>query len=219
MISNSANIIFEHLDKEVFPTEVAAVYQLIKEYAHRVQFVKDHNGVHNVLFLSTADSAKSIFEFPYFSAYQFDRDIPPTIQNTVLEYAPEDIYTSTKNFLETTDSTLYVGIGFPECFVTNEDYFEILYLMEDTKCNVVDAFVSLRRFPEWYSEEAEFPFYILKEKEYLNQMQVVEKNYLLTLKQHYLLEMNRAVETNNEKLFTEVCEEIKNITNQIAEIS
>lgn len=219
MISNSANIIFEHLDKETFPTEVSVVYKLIKEYAHRVQFVKDHNGVHNVLFLSTADSAKSIFEYPYFSAYQIDRDIPATIQNTVLEYTPEGIYSSTKDFLETTDSILYVGIGFPECFVTNDDYFEILYLMEDTKCNVVDAFVSLRRFPEWYSEEAEFPIYILKEKEYLKEMQLVEKNYLLNLKHKYFLEMNRAVETNNEKLFNEICEDIHKITDQIAELT
>jgi hypothetical protein len=215
---NSTSVILTKLDDMVFSEDIKPIYNLIREFPNRIQFVKDHNGVKNVLFISTEDATKkSIFEYPAFAAFHYKGDTEEEYKKSIVEYTSEEIYKETKEFLETTIEPLYVGIGFTESYVTNEDYFEVLYLMEDTKCNVVDAIVSLRRFPEWYGEEAEYPFYILKEKEYLERMSLSEKEYLLNLKQTYLLEMNETVELNDEKRFNEICEDIKIITKQLTE--
>lgn len=206
--------IFKKLDELSFPDEILPVYELLKQNPERLSFVKDHNGIKNVVFLSTLNTPKEVFEFPYFSIFT---EGEPNNLSSYLEmaYSPEQVYNKTKQFLENSNEVLYVGIGFPESAVLHDDYFEIYYLLEETKCNILDAFVSLRRFPEWYNDVAEYPYYINKQNELLNVLERYEVMHLTKQKEKLLNELNQSIEKNDKETFKTLSKQIRSIQSQI----
>lgn len=208
--------IFEKIDKNVtLPKEILKVYNLTKQYSERIRFVKDHAGLNNVLFLAVEETDNLIFDVPYFCLYE-NVNIDKNNQEEQLIENAEDIYKETKNFLENTNETLYLGIGFKECYVNNIDHFQILHLLEDTKCSVNDAYVTLRRFPEWY--KGEYPLHILEEEKYLELLFSYEKKQLEKMKKEVLKELDIIMENNDKKSFKNLSKKINLIENQIQEL-
>ncbi|GAB6453595.1 hypothetical protein bcgnr5369_24640 [Bacillus cereus] len=217
MITERNKNILNKLMEYTIPKDIVPVYDLLAKYPERLRFVKDHNGVKNLVFISTAPSESFIFEVPYFSIITKKKGKAPHTFESKVSYTPEDIYKEIETFFKSTNEILFVGIGFAENEVTKEDYLEILNMMEETKCNIVDAFVTLRRFPDWYNEEAELPFYINKEKEYLKQFEESEKAFLIQKKQEILSSLHQVVEENDEEKFHKLSNQIRNINKQLKE--
>lgn len=206
---------FNKLDELSFPEEIYPVYELIKKYPKRISFVKDHNGMKNVLFIATQDEADDIYEVPYFSIFTHGDTANDSASFSEILHSSEEIYKKTEAFLKERTDTLYVGIGFAECKVTNDDYFEMLYLLEETRCNVLDAFVSLRRFPDWFAEIADYPYYIIRQEQLLSEMVQDEREHLSKTKEKLLLDLNKAVSANNKDDFNKLCLQLNHIRNQI----
>lgn len=208
---------FTELDKLYFSEEILPVYELIKKNRNRISFVKDYHGLGNLVFMSSTPNFQNIYDFPYFSIFtQGDIEIEESSVSSI-SYSADEILENTKKFLLESDEPLYVSIGFEESFVTNDDYFEIYYLLEETKCNILDAVVSLRRFPDWYKDLAEYPFYIIKQKELINQMFSAEKIYLSKVKEDLLKKFNSAVSKNDEVEFDKLKNQLNNLRKQIEE--
>jgi hypothetical protein len=71
---------------------------------------------------------------------------------------PIEVVNEVKRFFEETDRTLFVGIGFIECTMTQNDIKEVIGLLQ--RGIVKDQFEGLRRvrkFPDWYNQVASFP--------------------------------------------------------------
>ncbi|MFP3725795.1 hypothetical protein U8V72_11395 [Priestia filamentosa] len=207
--------VLDKLKEYYIPKEIQPIYKLLREFPERLRFVKDHNGVKNLIFISTVPEGSHIFEVNYFSIITRDTGKNAESPVTKVSYTPDDILNEIKFLLTSTQETLFVDVGFAENEVTKEDYMEILLLMEETKCNIVDAYVTLRRFPKWYENEAELPFYINKEKEYFNGLIEMEREFLLSKKQEILDKLHKVVEQNNEKEFNKLSGYVKNINNQL----
>lgn len=199
------------------PEKILPVYELLRKYPERLRFVKDHNGVKNLVFISTVPDDRFIFEVQYFSIITKDRTGNGNINITKVSYTHEEVLEEVTSFFETTNETLFVNIGFEENEVTKDDYMELLSIMEDTKCNIIDAYVTLRRFPKWYENEAELPFYIHKEKEYMEQLVEMERAFLLSKKQDIFSLLHEVVEKNDEEEFNKLSTYIKNINRQLSE--
>lgn len=207
--------IIKRLKDYVIPPELSNILDLLYKHSDRLRFVKDNNGVRNLLFISTAPAERLIFEVPYFLITTKSKGKNALTYETKVSYTAEDIEKELTNFLEHTQERLFVGIGFEENEVTKADYMEILNIMEETKCNVVDAFVTLRRFPDWYDKEAELPFYIYKEQEYLKKFEESEKSFLMNKKQEILNLFHSVVESNNEEEFKKLSIQLKKINSQL----
>lgn len=205
--------IMSQLSGYIFPKEIEPVIELLKKYKNRVHFVKDHHGLRNILFIATAEAANEFFESPYFSMYENQGN---KAQGNAA-FAPEEIYRSTQYFLENTSKPIYVGIGFTECEVNYEDNFNIFYLLEETKCDVNEAYLTFRRFPEWYMDEADYPIHIIQEEKLLQSMTETEKRFLIKKKETLFEELNSVVEENNEFRFEELTNEYNRINKQISE--
>lgn len=217
MIEERNKKVLDKLMEYEMPKEIMPVYELLKKHPDRLRFVKDHNGVKNIVFISTTPAESYIFEMQYFAIITRKKGKNSATLETRVSYAANEIIKEVETFLKSTNETLFVGIGFLENEVTKEDYMELLNLMEETKCNIIDAYVTLRRFPDWYNEEAELPFYINKEKEYLNSLEESEKAFLLHKKQEILNLLHKVVEENNEGEFHKLSNHIKRINKQLAE--
>ena len=216
MAHTNIDQIFNELDKYHYPKEVLDTYALIKKYSGRIHFVKDHNGVKNLLFFSTLEAANTVYENPYFSLFTIAQKSENNFEAYV-SYTAEEILKETKKFLENSDEVLYVSIGFVESQVTNEDYWNIFYLMEDTKCAVTDAFVTLRRFPSWYDELADYPYFIQRQEALLSEMEENELRFLKSTKIKIIGELKKVIEKNDETEFEKLSEKMKIIINQLKE--
>jgi len=209
--------VLDKLLEYYLPEKILPVYELLRKYPERLRFVKDHNGVKNLVFISTVPDEKFIFEVQCFSIITKDRTGNGNVNVTKVSYTHEEILEEVTSFFENTNETLFVNIGFEENEVTKDDYMELLSIMEDTKCNIIDAYVTLRRFPEWYENEAELPFYIQKEKEYMKQLVEMERAFLLSKKQDIFSLLHKVVEKNDEEEFNKLSTYIKNINRQLSE--
>ncbi len=209
--------VLDKLLEYYLPEKILPVYELLRKYPERLRFVKDHNGVKNLVFISTVPDEKFIFEVQYFSIITKDRTGNGNVNVTKVSYTHEEVLEEVTSFFENTNETLFVNIGFEENEVTKDDYMELLSIMEDTKCNIIDAYVTLRRFPEWYENEAELPFYIQKEKEYMKQLVEMERAFLLSKKQDIFSLLHEVVEKNDEEEFNKLSTYIKNINRQLSE--
>lgn len=209
--------VLDKLLEYYLPEKILPVYELLRKYPERLRFVKDHNGVKNLVFISTVPDEKFIFEVQYFSIITKDRTGNGNVNVTKVSYTHEEVLEEVTSFFENTNETLFVNIGFEENEVTKDDYMELLSIMEDTKCNIIDAYVTLRRFPEWYDNEAELPFYIQKEKEYMKQLVEMERAFLLSKKQDIFNLLHEVVEKNDEEEFNKLSTYIKNINRQLSE--
>ena len=199
-----------------FDDFISPLVSLLTDNIERITFVKDYVGLPNVVVISTKEVVDTIssYEIPYYSSFLVKSKEDQKIKE-FYQYDIDDIYTSVNFYLNNSKEKLYVSIVFPECIIDNDDVFKMYYLMEDTNCSVPEAIIAMRKFPEWYDKNSEYPFYLSKQHAMIEEMFSNETNYLVSLKSELYKEMMIAADNNDEKLFNYICEEIKVINNQI----
>lgn len=157
------------------------VMALIEENLHRVQFVNDHIGVRDFLFISEDDT---FFTANFFVAFNVECEKSNSYQKNLelmlKKYIdhPSVAYQRTVDFFENTSRTLYVGVGFTESKTINyEEYTEKL----EEGMTEEEALKCVRKFPEWYQEVAldpiSVPFVSVKTESYINRLKRIEQNH------------------------------------------
>lgn len=134
--------------------EARELLPVLDHYLDRVVYVKDYVGLRDFLFIAELEAKE--FEFSIFSCIDVPINIDDNEENFLLLndmmiYEPDDVVQSILEFFETTDRTLYVGIGFKESVLLQDDMFLVQDLIEKKEAvNAYDAFALVRRFPDWY---------------------------------------------------------------------
>lgn len=157
------------------------VFSLIEQNLSRVQFIKDHIGLRDVLFFSEVGTEK------FFSSTLFVALDVETEKNKSMEQNEEAFYKKYKDeptkvmeelthFFAHTERILYIGIGFIE--TTNPelrnkkvpvmtesgseeiplyDFLIMKGVQEGKASSYAEMSKLLRKFPEWYEEYATMP--------------------------------------------------------------
>jgi len=138
------------------------VIALIERNFDRVEFVKDHVGVRDFLFIAEETENISAFTSNLFTAINVacekDYSFKKNLELFLYKYNG-DVVTSLNNLtelFETTKRTLYIGIGFKESQKIDEAKFteEILSGKYQTQ---EEALKVIRKFPDWYASYAKDP--------------------------------------------------------------
>ena len=161
------------------------VFSLIEENLDRVDFVLDHVGIRDFLFIVEDTPNLSAFTANLFTtinvACEKDYSFKKNLELSLYKYN-SDTSTSLKAIKELfkdTERTLYVGVGFKESQKIDQAKFteEILSGKYTTQEEVLKA---LRKFPEWYANYAKDPnnisFITVKAENFINDvLKLLEK--------------------------------------------
>lgn len=186
-----------------FSKNVYPILELVEQNLHRVEFVKDHLGLNNFVFLAERDATK--FEFPYFACFNLDIQVDDDAHNFVsmnqaLIYDLKEIQKDIENFFTKEEGVLYVEIGFKESVPNQEDRFRVYQLLKKKEANdIQEAIAKVRKFPEWY--KAKFSKEVLDEQVLLEQLEHAERQLLIQLKTDLIQQINRALKNNDEATF------------------
>lgn len=186
-----------------FTKDVYPILALIEKNIHRVEFVKDHIGLKNFVFLAEKEATK--FEFPYFACFNLDTQENDEAHNFVsmnqaLIYDLKEIQKDVKDFFVEEDGTLFVEIGFKESVPNQEDRFRVYQLLKKKEANdIQEAIAKVRKFPSWY--KAKFSRDIIDEMILLEQLEVAEVRLLKRLKNDLVQQISVALDNNDENEF------------------
>ncbi|MDU9693205.1 hypothetical protein WKH56_07350 [Priestia sp. SB1] len=183
------------------------VFSLIEENFDRVDFVLDHVGIRDFLFIVEDTPNLSAFTANLFTtinvACEKDYSFKKNLELSLYKYN-SDTSTSLKAIKELfkdTERTLYVGVGFKESQKIDQAKFteEILSGKYTTQEEVLKA---LRDFPEWYANYAKDPnnisFITVKAENFINDvLKPLEKFYIQNQINSILLKRRL---TENDKL-------------------
>lgn len=138
------------------------VFSLIEENFERVDFVIDHVGIRDFLFIVEDTPNLSAFTANLFTtinvACEKDYSFKKNLELSLYKYNSDasSSLKALKELFEETERMLYIGVGFKESQKIDEAKFteEILSGKYATQEEVLKA---LRKFPEWYSDYAKDP--------------------------------------------------------------
>ena len=138
------------------------VFSLIEENFNRVDFVIDHVGIRDFLFIVEDTPNLSAFTANLFTtinvACEKDYSFKKNLELSLYKYNSDasSSLKALKELFKETERMLYIGVGFKESQKIDEAKFteEILSGKYTTQEEVLKA---LRKFPEWYSSYAKDP--------------------------------------------------------------
>ncbi|MGF9891429.1 hypothetical protein ABEX78_22460 [Priestia megaterium] len=138
------------------------VFSLIEGNFDRVDFVIDHVGIRDFLFIVEDTPNLSAFTANLFTtinvACEKDYSFKKNLELSLYKYNSDasSSLKALKELFEETERMLYIGVGFKESQKIDEAKFteEILSGKYTTQEEVLKA---LRKFPEWYSSYAKDP--------------------------------------------------------------
>lgn len=209
--------IFSKIMKLSFTEEVQPILELLELHIDRIEFVKDHIGLRDFLFIAEEKAVE--YELPVFSVFDLEVDSNDSAKNHLLFhqsmiYDEDAVYDGLVSFLENTTRTLYVGIGFKESFLTNEDMFLAHELLKSKKVkDKFEAMSRVRRFPKWY--KAKVPSDIIKEEQLLSDLEELEIRLLVQLKDEILEKINSAIDNDDKDTFSENIELYQRVLNEM----
>lgn len=195
--------LFNQVKELKYPKNVNSLFDILEDYIDRVEFVKDHVGLSNFLFV--AEKEANGFEYPYFACFNIDVKENDEQHNFVsmnqsIIYDLKEINNDMLTFFKEDNGTLYVEIGFKESMPTQEDQFLILQLLKDKECdNIQEALARVRKFPDWY--KAKFSKNIQEEFDVLTEMEKAEKYLTHKLKVDLVAQINQSLIDGNKEQF------------------
>lgn len=173
-------IAWEYLKQKDFQFPFSEkVLALIEENLHRVQFVNDHIGVRDFLFISEDDT---FYTSNFFVAidvecekeYSYQKNLELMLRKYI-DY-PVEAYQKLVHFFTNTNRTLYVGVGFVESIFINMDKYEEKL---EEGLSEEEALKQLRNFPDWYKAVALDPdnisYLSAKAEKYINNLKRIEQ--------------------------------------------
>jgi len=197
------------------------IFSMIEENLNRVEFVKDHIGLRDFLFISE-EGTEGFFTSNLFAAMNVDAEKNFPLEQNEKAFSqnynddPNDILKDLKWFFVNTERTLFLGIGFiettsPELRKEKFQHFGpdgqlheitkydlVIYeMMQSGKATTyAEASKQLRVFPDWYDKYCKMPDEVkqltkTEEKEIAKTQFQNKKKYLMELIDQTLDEGNR----------------------------
>jgi len=195
--------IFHKIKSLSLPDEAALLLGLIEKNIQRIEYVKDHVGLRDFLFI--AEKEAKGYEFGIFACFDVDivygdKEHNLLAMNDCLIEDVRDIYYKLDDFFKNSDRILYVGIGFANSAPTPEDHFRIFHAMESNEIDdPMEALVKMRRFPEWYI--AKFPQEVEENEKLLTRLQLVQEQMDKLVHQERIKQIDLALKQNDKSTF------------------
>lgn len=178
------------------------IIELIEDNLERIEFVKDHLGVRDFLFL--AESGTN-YTSELFAAFDVNAEIHESNKQKKEAFIdqydddPYSIIAKIKAFFNETNRTLYVGVGFMESETTEEQIHRAQQLYSTGVANSPEEAMKMTRvFPEWYSDYARMPEEIdmlsIKKEAYSKEQREKELKALIK-------EIDKTLDDDDEKRF------------------
>lgn len=184
------------------------LYSIIENYFERVEFVKDHVGVRDFLFL--AEDGLS-YTSDFFIAINVECEksysYSENLELFLKEYNDESIkaLNGLENFFEKTNRTLYIGIGFKESEEINKEEFSSAFL-SGKYSSQEEILKIVRKFPEWYKDYAKYPeeirFITVKAEKYITDVLRPMERLALKNQMNEILEKNDLSNSDKDLLKT-----------------
>lgn len=159
-----------------------AVFSVIEENLHRIEFAKDHIGLRDFFFIAE-QGTEDFFTSNMFLAINVNVDKNNSLEENFEEfiksyYENSDLMVAKlKSFFAKTNRTMFVGIGFvestnpnlrktkvpffnPEGKVEDVSLYELIMsiaIKEGKAESELDAAKKMRLFPDWYDKFAKMP--------------------------------------------------------------
>lgn len=161
------------------------IIKVIEKNFERIDFVKDHVGVRDFLFIAEEGTKYAADFFTSINVecekeYSYLTNLRLWFKNNNAN--TDSAYKELVNFFDSTDRTLYIGIGFKESevYLKEELAEEILSQKYEVEEEILKK---LRKFPKWFEEFAKWPedinFITVKAERYIkNVLRPMEKEVL-----------------------------------------
>lgn len=208
--------VFDRIMKLDFHSEFIPLLRLIEDNLDRVEFVKDHVGLSDFLFIAEKKAEK--YDFPCFAC--FDLDIKDNNEqnflsmNQSLVYDPNEIYNDLLNFFENSKDTFYLEIGFEESIPTQEVNFKVYKMLKNKEYNdIQEAISKTRTFPSWY--KAKHAKEVQEQFKYMNELEMADKRLLFNLKYDLEKSINDAIMNDDFNTFIKLTSKYLNVCYEI----
>jgi hypothetical protein len=152
------------------------LFTIIEEHFDRIDFIKDHVGIRDFMFIAEEDTK---FTANFFVAINVECEksysYKKNLELFLAKYNANPLLALKElvDFFEQTERILYIGIGFKESEKIEEDKLaeELLSGKYTTQEEILKA---IRKFPEWYAEYAKYPeevsFITVKAEKYIKEV-------------------------------------------------
>lgn len=208
----SKNDVLKEIKKLNFNQDIYLLLDLIEKNLESVEFVKDHNGLENFIFIAEKEATK--FESPLFARFNQTNSRGTKSVSESLIFDLNEIVNHFKEVLTGKRKKIYIEIGFKDSALDQEDRFKAYQMLKKKEMNnIQDALIKLKKFPDWY--KASFSKDVRNYFEFLSEMESVEKRLLHKLKSDLKENINIALKEENvfefkelSKRYKKVCEEI-----------
>lgn len=198
------------------------IYEFLDQHIDRVEFVKDHIGLRDFFFLAEEGTT---FAASLFSAV--NTNVRRGNSNEMNERAfqeaylddPIDVVKGLEEFFLHTDRTMYVGIGFSESDLDEEQIMKVREMLVSNQVeDHYEALANSRKFPSWYEENAKYPseiFFVTKEEE-----EKQAQDLLTQKKENIMTEINALLDKEekteeDEKRFMELSNELNKLKENV----
>ncbi|MED2737832.1 hypothetical protein [Bacillus toyonensis] len=152
------------------------IIKVIEQNFERIEFVKDHVGVRDFLFIAEEGTKYAADFFTSINVecekdYSYLTNLRLWFKNNNAN--TDSAYKELVNFFDCTDRTLYIGIGFKESevYLKEELAEEILSQKYEVEEEILKK---LRKFPKWFEEFAKWPedinFITVKAERYIKKV-------------------------------------------------
>lgn len=186
------------------------IYKMIERNLHRVEFVKDHIGLRDFLFIAEKgtgyhDELFVALNVPVSKRYTLEQNEEKMLLH--YESHPFKVVEQLQEFFKTTDRTLYVGVGFARTEPTEEEYMSIEFSYQTGLIeSKIQAHRELRmkKFPLWYRENAKLPEEVVGQMEEIVLPEEIEKTKADIMKQ-----IDLALDNGNQEAFFALAKEYK----------
>lgn len=179
-------VVWNKIKERTFSSSmIEDIIKLLEQNFERIEFVKDHVGVRDFLFIAE-EGTKYAADFFVSINVECEKDYS-YLTNLKLWFKnnnanTDSAYKEMVNFFESTDRTLYIGIGFKESevYLKEELAEEILSQKYEVEEEILKK---LRKFPMWFEEFAKWPeelnFITVKAERYIKKvLRPMEKEVL-----------------------------------------
>lgn len=200
-----------------FANDVLPILHLMEKNINRIEFVKDHLGIRDFVFL--AEREAQFIEYPYFACFDLDIIEDDEAHNFVsmnksIIYDLKEIYKNAEHFFENSEAILYVEIGFKESIPTEEDRFRAYELLKSKEVtDIQEAKLKLRKFPLWY--DAKFSKDVQNWINLYAQLEKIDVKLLSRIKQDVRKGLDLALLENDEEKFIILSTRYKKIRSEM----
>lgn len=217
--------IWNHIKERTFDLPYQKeIFHLIETHLDRIEFVRDHIGLRDFLFLAE-EAAKGYYTSELFIAINVDVSKRNNMRENNEQFTkkvnddPIEVLKELKSFFLDTGRTLYLGIGFVETI--NSDLREKTVEVEDIEGNHAElslldvtiirgiqtgkykspeeAMKDLRQFPEWYENSSAMPEEVSQIT--IEEEEEIKRNQRQSKIKAYTDEINKALDQKDKDSF------------------